>query len=240
MAELEAEIGAEMFQASYGNVFDGNPDWNAIPVAEGDLFGFREDSTYIQEPPFFQGLTKQPTPLTDIVGARVLAVLGDSVTTDHISPAGRHRAGVPRRPLPRGEGRGEEGLQLLRLAARERPRHGARHLREHPPQERDGAGRGGRGDRPRPLRRADGHLRRGRALPGGEDPARRGRGQGVRQRLLARLGGQGDAPPRRARGRRGELRAHPPGEPRRHGRPARCSSRRGRTPSRWASPATRR
>jgi aconitate hydratase len=88
VAELEAEIGAEMFQKTYGNVFDGNPDWNAIPVAGGDLFGFREDSTYIQEPPFFQGLTKQPAPLTDIVGARVLAVLGDSVTTDHISPAG--------------------------------------------------------------------------------------------------------------------------------------------------------
>ena len=57
-----------MFQASYGNVFDGNPDWNAIPVAGGDLFDFRDDSTYIQEPPFFQGLTKAPAPLTDIVG----------------------------------------------------------------------------------------------------------------------------------------------------------------------------
>ena len=86
--ELEAAIGAEMFQASYGNTFDGNPDWNAIPVAGGDLFAFREDSTYIQEPPFFLGLTKEPAALTDIVGARVLAVLGDSVTTDHISPAG--------------------------------------------------------------------------------------------------------------------------------------------------------
>jgi aconitate hydratase len=77
-----------MFQASYGNVFDGNPDWNAIPVAAGDLFSFREDSTYIQEPPFFQGLTKERVALTDIVGARILALLGDSVTTDHISPAG--------------------------------------------------------------------------------------------------------------------------------------------------------
>jgi aconitate hydratase len=88
VAELEAAIGAAMFQSTYGNVFDGNPDWNAIPVAGGDLFGFREDSTYIQEPPFFQGLTREPVPLTDIVGARILAVLGDSVTTDHISPAG--------------------------------------------------------------------------------------------------------------------------------------------------------
>jgi aconitate hydratase len=88
VAELEAAIGAEMFQASYGNVFDGNPDWNRIRVPEGDLFAFRDDSTYIQEPPFFQGLTKEPPALRDIVGARVLAVLGDSVTTDHISPAG--------------------------------------------------------------------------------------------------------------------------------------------------------
>jgi aconitate hydratase len=88
VAELESAIGAEMFQRTYGNVFDGNPDWNAIPVAGGDLFAFREESTYIQEPPFFLGLTKQPAPITDIVGARVLAVLGDSVTTDHISPAG--------------------------------------------------------------------------------------------------------------------------------------------------------
>jgi aconitate hydratase len=77
-----------MFRASYGNVFDGNPDWNAIPVKGGDLFEFREESTYIQEPPFFQGITRQPAPVSDVVGARVLAVLGDSVTTDHISPAG--------------------------------------------------------------------------------------------------------------------------------------------------------
>ncbi|MFI5170389.1 MAG: aconitate hydratase AcnA, partial [Vicinamibacterales bacterium] len=88
IAELEATIGAEMFQASYGNVFDGNPEWNAIPVSGGDLFGFRADSSYIQEPPFFTGLQKQPTPLADVVGARALLMLGDSVTTDHISPAG--------------------------------------------------------------------------------------------------------------------------------------------------------
>ncbi len=88
IAELEATIGAEMFNQSYGNVFDGNPQWNAIPVSGGDLFDFKPDSTYIQEPPFFTGLTKQPAPLADIVGARVLLLLGDSVTTDHISPAG--------------------------------------------------------------------------------------------------------------------------------------------------------
>ena len=88
IAELEASVGASMFQKIYANVFDGNPEWNAIPVKGGDLYAFREDSTYIQEPPFFQGLTKEPAPRSDIVGAHVLAVLGDSVTTDHISPAG--------------------------------------------------------------------------------------------------------------------------------------------------------
>jgi aconitate hydratase len=77
-----------MFRSSYGNVFDGNPTWNAIPVPGGDLFEFKDESTYIQDPPFFASLTLEPKPLTDILGARVLAVLGDSVTTDHISPAG--------------------------------------------------------------------------------------------------------------------------------------------------------
>jgi aconitate hydratase len=88
VAELAGAIGAEMFQRTYANVFDGNPEWNAISVSGGDLFAFREDSTYIQEPPFFLGLTPEPPPVADIRGARVLALLGDSVTTDHISPAG--------------------------------------------------------------------------------------------------------------------------------------------------------
>jgi aconitate hydratase len=88
VADLEATITGSMFASSYGNTFDGNATWNAIPVAGGDLFDFQEKSTYIQDPPFFQGLTQEPKPLTDIHGARVLAILGDSVTTDHISPAG--------------------------------------------------------------------------------------------------------------------------------------------------------
>jgi aconitate hydratase len=77
-----------MFASSYGNVFDGNPTWNAVKVPEGDLYEFKEESSYIQDPPFFHGLTLEPKPLEDIRRGRVLAVLGDSVTTDHISPAG--------------------------------------------------------------------------------------------------------------------------------------------------------
>jgi aconitate hydratase len=88
VAELEASIRDEMFARTYANVFDGNPTWNAIPVPEGDLYAFAEDSTYIHDPPFFQSLTLEPVPLRDVEGARVLALLGDSVTTDHISPAG--------------------------------------------------------------------------------------------------------------------------------------------------------
>jgi aconitate hydratase len=88
VAALEASISEEMFTRTYANVFDGNPTWNAIRVPEGDLYAFSEDSTYIQDPPFFQDLTLEVPPLRDIHGARILALLGDSVTTDHISPAG--------------------------------------------------------------------------------------------------------------------------------------------------------
>jgi aconitate hydratase len=81
-------VRPEMFRKSYGNVWDGNAQWNAIPVSGGALYEWRADSTYIQEPPFFTELTVEPPKISDIRGARVLALLGDSITTDHISPAG--------------------------------------------------------------------------------------------------------------------------------------------------------
>jgi aconitate hydratase len=88
VAALEATIGEEMFRASYQDVFHGNPTWNAIAVPEGDRYQFKEGSTYIQEPPFFTALTLEPPALQDVEDARLLVLLGDSVTTDHISPAG--------------------------------------------------------------------------------------------------------------------------------------------------------
>jgi aconitate hydratase len=88
VADVVAQVSGEMFQRTYANVFDGNPSWNAIPVAGGELFEWKDDSTYIQDPPFFQGLTLEPKPTEDVSDARILAMLGDSVTTDHISPAG--------------------------------------------------------------------------------------------------------------------------------------------------------
>jgi aconitate hydratase len=77
-----------MFTEQYGAVVQGDEDWNALAVPEGTRFDWAPDSTYVREPPFFQDLAPEPAPLEDIKGARALAVLGDTVTTDHISPAG--------------------------------------------------------------------------------------------------------------------------------------------------------
>jgi len=85
---LSRAVRPEMFRETYKNAWEGNPTWNAIPVAGGALYRWQEESTYIQEPPFFIGLTREPAAVAEIRGARVLALLGDSVTTDHISPAG--------------------------------------------------------------------------------------------------------------------------------------------------------
>ncbi len=85
---LTASVLPEMFRDQYSNCFDSNEMWNKIETGEGALYQWQESSTYIQEPPFLAGLTKEVTPIAPIQGARCLALLGDSVTTDHISPAG--------------------------------------------------------------------------------------------------------------------------------------------------------
>ncbi len=87
-AVMESASHAEDYRSVYGNLNAFNPAWNNIPASTGDLYNWREDSTYIQEPPFFISLTKEINPIRSIENARVLALLGDSVTTDHISPAG--------------------------------------------------------------------------------------------------------------------------------------------------------
>jgi aconitate hydratase len=85
---VRAAVSTEQYRKEYGEVFDGDARWKAMQVAEGDLYKWEPNSTYIKLPPFFENMPKMPGPLADIRGARVLAVLGDSVTTDHISPAG--------------------------------------------------------------------------------------------------------------------------------------------------------
>lgn len=86
---------AEAFQKRYKDVSKGNEDWNAIKSVKSDLYAWDPDSTYIQEPPFFVGMTKEVGPIESIQGARVLALVGDSITTDHISPAGAFSADSP-------------------------------------------------------------------------------------------------------------------------------------------------
>ena len=85
---MAQSLKAELFERRYGQVFEGDETWKALSVPTGSRYAWDPDSTYVQEPPFFTDLPAEPAPLRDITGARVLAMLGDSVTTDHISPAG--------------------------------------------------------------------------------------------------------------------------------------------------------
>ncbi|MCW2824790.1 MAG: acnA, partial [Aeromicrobium sp.] len=97
--EVERVIGeaisSEMFGDSYRDVFAGDETWRSLPTPEGKTFAWDEDSTYVRKPPYFDGMPDEPTPVTDIEGARVLLKLGDSVTTDHISPAGAIKKDSP-------------------------------------------------------------------------------------------------------------------------------------------------
>ena len=199
-----------------------------LQVPTGDRFAWAEDSTYVRLPPYFQDMPAEPEPVRDIEGARVLAKLGDSVTTDHISPAGsikrdgpagkylQEQGVAPRDFNSYGSRRGNHEVMMRGTFANIRLRNQlapgteggvTRYLGSV----RGRAGRRGRGDVD--LRRGDEVHRRRRAAGG----ARR---QGVRLGLLARLGGEGHEAARRARGDRRELRAHPPLEPGRDGRAA--------------------
>ncbi|MCF2535760.1 aconitate hydratase AcnA [Streptomyces sp. FB2] len=88
-------IGEDMFSKSYSDVFAGDAQWQALSIPTGDTFEWDPESTYVRKPPYFEGMQMEPAPVTDITGARVLAKLGDSVTTDHISPAGAIKADTP-------------------------------------------------------------------------------------------------------------------------------------------------
>ncbi len=88
-------VTAEMFSRDYADVFAGDEAWRSLEVPTGDRYGWDESSTYVRRPPFFDGLSEEPAPLEDITGARTLLLLGDSITTDHISPAGTIKADGP-------------------------------------------------------------------------------------------------------------------------------------------------
>jgi aconitate hydratase len=97
--EIENVIGtalaSEMFSSDYADVFAGDQRWQSLPTPTGDTFAWADESTYVRKPPYFEGMARDPEPVGDIAGARVLAKLGDSVTTDHISPAGAIKPDSP-------------------------------------------------------------------------------------------------------------------------------------------------
>ncbi|MFE6970493.1 aconitate hydratase AcnA [Isoptericola sp. NPDC057653] len=94
-ATIDASIDRDMFTKDYADVFTGDERWRALETPEGDTFSWDGESTYVRKPPYFEGMGAEPSPVSDISGARVLAKLGDSVTTDHISPAGSIKADSP-------------------------------------------------------------------------------------------------------------------------------------------------
>ncbi len=213
-------IKPEMFKKSYSVVFDGDERWRGLDVPKGETYVWDQASTYIKHPPYFEGMTKAPGAVKEIASARVLAVLGDSVTTDHISPAGSIKKDGP----------------------------AGRYLLSHGVEVKDFNSYGSRrGNHEVMVRGTFANVRlRNLLAPGTEGGVTRHlpdgeamsifdasekyaaekvplfvlAGQGVRQRVVARLGGQGADAAGRARGDRRELRAHPPLEPGRHGHPA--------------------
>ena len=92
---MASAISRELYEADYADVFKGDKQWQELDIPTGKTFAWNEDSTYIRKAPYFDGMTMEPQPVTDIHGARVLAKLGDSVTTDHISPASSIKPGTP-------------------------------------------------------------------------------------------------------------------------------------------------
>ncbi|MEV4284113.1 aconitate hydratase AcnA [Nonomuraea bangladeshensis] len=92
---VHSSIGREMFERDYADVFKGDDHWRSLPIPTGDTFEWDPDSTYVRKAPYFDGMPEKPEPVTNISGARVLVKVGDSVTTDHISPAGSIKVGTP-------------------------------------------------------------------------------------------------------------------------------------------------
>jgi aconitate hydratase len=92
---VQTAVAQEMFTRDYADVFKGDDNWRGLQIPAGDTFDWGENSTYVRRPPYFDGMPTEPEPVTDVTGARVLAMLGDSVTTDHISPAGAIKTDSP-------------------------------------------------------------------------------------------------------------------------------------------------
>ena len=196
---IRKNINKQMFARKYGDVFKGDANWRKIGVQGGLTYHWDDSSTYVQNPPYFEGMQKRSQPIEDIVDARIIGLFLDF---DHHRPhlAGRlDQGGKPGRRISARPSGPAEGLQPVRHAARQSPGDDARHLRQYPHQEPDGAGVEGGFTIHYPVEQrmtmydaAMRYKKRARAAGG----VRR---QGIRHRLIARLGRQGHDPARRAR-----------------------------------------
>jgi aconitate hydratase len=230
---MNAAVKSEMFVKRYSDVFGGGDRWKALTVKTGATYEWDTSSTYVQHPPYFVGMSMDPKPVTDIGNARVLALFGDSITTDHISPAGNIKADSPAGKYLQSLGVEAGRLQQLRRAPRKSRGDDARHLREHAHQEQDAERRRGwLHDVP-----ADGTsmaiFDAAREVHGRRNAARDPRRQGVRLGLVARLGGEG--PGAAGRARRASPRASSASTARTSSAWASCPSSSGpeRQPPRW-------
>ena len=223
---IRKNVTRSMFRDTYANVFDGDAHWRKVKAPEGETYVWDGQSTYVRNPPYFEGLTKDAEATSQTsTNARILALFGDKITTDHISPAGSIKAGLARRQMAYGAGRRAGGFQSIWHAARQSRSHDAWHFRKYSHQEFHDEGRsrqcsGGWTDQTLSRRRDSLHLRCGDEICEGGQAARRICGRRIWQWLVARLGGQGNDAARRARRHRAELRAHPPLQFGRHGRAA--------------------
>ena len=216
---VASSIGAEMFSDSYADVFAGDEQWQSLPTPEGQTFEWDADSTYVRKPPYFEGMPADPEPVTDISGARVLLKLGDSITTDHISPAGSIKADAPAGKYlsDHGVGRSDFNSYGSRRGNHEvmiRGTFANIRLRNQL-----ASGTEGGFTRDFTANRRSGHhgLRGLGELPGRGDAVGDLVRQGVRLGFLPGLGGQGHRTAGGQGGDRGVVRAHPPLQPDRHG-----------------------
>ncbi len=213
-------VRSEMFQTKYAEVFEGDERWSTLPVPQGDLYEWDPKSTYVKNPPYFLDMTVEPPPVAPIAKARVLAVLGDSITTDHISPAGSIK---PDSPAGRyliehgvsvadfnsyGARRGNDEVMVRGTFANIRLRN------------RLAPGTEGGWTRHLPDGEQMTIFDASRRYHGGGNSLDRAGGQGIWLGLVARLGGQGAAAAGHPGRHRRELRADPPVQPGRHGDPA--------------------
>ena len=222
---IKNAISQDMFRKSYAGVFDGDERWQGLNTPDGDTFAWSDDSTYVRKAPYFDGMQMEPAPVSDIKGARVLALLGDSVTTDHISPAGPIKPGTPRPPLyldlrtvwPTKDWHQQASRRSSNRRVMIRGTFANIRLQN---QLLDGVEGGFTRDFTQEGGPQSFIYDASVNYQGSRHSAGRPGWQGIRHRLVARLGGQGHQPAGREGGHRGELRAHPPLEPDRHGRAA--------------------